>query len=223
VISLGSAAHEGEWFRALLAWVGAHHARTYICIADTLQRHNRMARWGESATEAHVRSRRDGDAWFERNRRVLEALPIPYVLGRWSDWLADPRYPAARRAVRALHRDSPALRDEIDRDADRYLRSLARRGTPVPDRTSAVRRARAFLLEETAVFPLMMEDYPGDEVYPGSMLYSTRALLRMELPPELRLLADRRQTRIDYIELAGAERSDARSDGGTASPAQQDR
>jgi hypothetical protein len=88
--------------------------------------------------------------------------------------LRDPAYETNHAAILKLYQTNATFREKVDSDAHRFMQSKASDGQKVFSEEQLVRQCAAYLLEEIAAFAIMVEKYPGIEIYSGSELESTK-------------------------------------------------
>lgn len=195
-ISVGQPAHEGDKFCATIAWASTRFSRIHIWIADTLHRHNLPCETPEKSLIAHEQSRQEGDLWLERNAMILSSVSIPLTVSRWDDWLNDPRYPPSRLRMQELYDSHADLRSVVERDAGKYLQRPVRQRVLNGDSNLVLANCIELILEECAVFCLLLADHPGVDIYPGSELETTRYFRSNRDLDEALPLSNRRFARI---------------------------
>jgi len=182
-ISLESQNHTGEALSAMVDWVNAHGRfdDVLVGLSDALNRHNYMRDKGLSLREAYDFAVRKGDSWLEVNRAILESLNRPYRIVRWSHWLDN--YGEAVRECKSrfleAYEGEPAFRASTDADIAAFLK---RKG--MSDDQAAIASCRNYLIEELAVYSVILKENPATVFYPGKQL-NCFAYLREHKPPHL--------------------------------------
>ncbi|MCF8587205.1 tRNA-dependent cyclodipeptide synthase [Gordonia sp. HY285] len=170
LVSVGADYHEGEKLGATIDLLNrSGFGRVTVAVADTLQRHNLDADPGS----AYRFSRRRGDQWLARNRRLLDLLTADVDILRWDAALSDPDYPRALDRVRAAYASDAAYASAIDTTIDRFV---ARRGDDLPDEERVRTGCRTYLLEEVPIIqPLWAAQGYDFVVYPQQISTAMQA------------------------------------------------
>lgn len=182
-ISLDSTNHRGEGLSAMVDWVNAHGQfdQVLIGLSDTLNRHNYARDRGLSLREAYDLASRKGDDWLETNRATLNGLKAPFDIKRWSHWRN--QHTQAVRKNRDLfleaYDNDPAFNASLDSDIAGFLK----RKSSGPD-AKTIASCRDYLIEELAVYSVILAEYPATVIYPGKQL-NCFAYLRDHQPENL--------------------------------------
>lgn len=170
-ISVGQPYHEGDKLAATLDWVRHRFDHVVICVNDTLQRFNFRFEDGLSDEAAFKKAHDAGTAWIERNRHIIETLPS-VELHRWEDWKARPEFANAKLTTDAFYQSNREFHEAIQANVTAFWRrqNFSEGLTGQYRFAEFERYARAYLLEETAVFSMMFRDHQAVDVYPGSVL-----------------------------------------------------
>ena len=145
LISVGSPAHEGEKFSALLRIVNTAFKACDILVCDTLQRHNMIE---YSSNEAYKISLEAGAAWVERNRKYLKCLTIPHEIHHWNRYIECPQFNKYYIKTAKAYSNDKDIHKAIDDTVDEYIR----RKKPDADKSTRMRESsRRYLIEENSV------------------------------------------------------------------------
>ncbi len=177
-LSLGSPASRGRKLAATLGWLCANSVEALVLVGDDLARHTVRIRTGLDAASALARAHQEGDRLAaEVVHLIKEHRWRNVTVHRWGALLHEPRFPDSKREIASLHRRSEEFRALVAQSAAEYLERLGDRGAP-PSVASAeaLDLAQAYLLEEIAVFAMLLEIGWEVEVYPGPDLPALRAL-----------------------------------------------
>jgi tRNA-dependent cyclodipeptide synthase len=178
-ISMGSQNHEGEALEAIVERINSgSFTQGVIDLADTLNRYRYIAD-GKTEQQAIDISKKEGDAWLERNTHILSRLRVPAIIHRWDEWLNHPKYEDTIERMRMLYTDSHALRQALDKDIEGfYIRNYGT--SEIPDERKDL--SVEYYLEELAVATIMLEDKPSLVMYPGKQLNCFRLIRDGKLP-----------------------------------------
>ncbi|MEV0643088.1 tRNA-dependent cyclodipeptide synthase [Streptomyces sp. NPDC050619] len=167
LISVGQRYHEGDKLRATVELLNrTGFGQVTVAVADTLQRTNYLA-W--DPVEAHRRALREGDAWLERNSKILGRLSVPNGVLRWDEALQDPDYPRFLRRIRDAYRDDPGYRGAVDSTIRNFIDRMVSRD-PCVDIRKAFDGCLSYLIEECPIIQPMWAHQGYDHVvYPQPM------------------------------------------------------
>ncbi|MCF6254664.1 MAG: tRNA-dependent cyclodipeptide synthase, partial [Thiomicrorhabdus sp.] len=169
-ISVGQPYHEGEKFKATMAWASQRFEKVIICVNDTLQRHNLIFD-GMDEVDAFDLAEVDGREWVERNLKSIRQLPN-FEIRRWEEWRTNPDYHGKISEITELHRKDRSFREEIDNEVLTFWQRRQKR-TGLADEyrfADFQKNSTNYLLEECAVFSLMFKHDCAVDIYPGSTL-----------------------------------------------------
>lgn len=182
-VSLESRNHSGEALSAIVDWVNAHGRFDEILVglSDTLNRHNYMRDKGLSLRDAYDHAACQGDAWLEANRPILDGFGAPHRVVRWSHWLENHAEAVRENRSRFLeaHGSDLAFRASVDADIAAFVK---RKG--VSNDQEVIASCRNYLIEELAVYSVILKENPATVFYPGKQL-NCFAYLREHQPAHL--------------------------------------
>ncbi len=185
-ISLHSRNHQGEGLDSMVDWANQQGFKRFrIGLSDTLNRFNYAQEHNVPLQEAFAMVALTGDKWLEQNRPILDNLTMPYDVVRWSHWLTNhaPEVEENRQIFNcALETDSEFLQSVM---ADVHAFSLRKNGHPETD-TAKINISIKYLIEELAVYSVILRELPATTIYPGKQL-NCFAYLRDNQPEHLPL------------------------------------
>lgn len=168
-ISLDSINHTGEALTAMVDWINAHGKfdQLLVGLSDTLNRHNYARDKGLSLRQAYDLAARKGDEWLASNSPILDGLKTPFEIKRWASWQEThaETLKENRRLFLNAYENDPAFRASLDSDIAAFLN----RKSSAPD-SKAIASCRDYLIEELAVYSVILAEYPATVVYPGKQL-----------------------------------------------------
>ena len=203
LISVGKEYHEGNKLAAVVDWINRNPSikEVHISVNDLLQRHNLIAA-GLSEKDAAARSLASGALWLTRNEDVLTTLRPTCLITRWKDWFSLPEFESAFSTLQQYKQNDLSFEKALEQDSHALAERKTLRGETVPP--SLILHSRHYIEEEMALFAVQTNKLPAAEVYPGSNLHSATYFLENfcncanNLPAELRPLAVRYFTRVDF-------------------------
>ncbi|MEM8832985.1 MAG: hypothetical protein AAGB32_00445 [Pseudomonadota bacterium] len=154
-ISLFSKSHDGEGLKAMVDWINEQDFFSFrVGLSDTLNRFNTPVR---AAFEACVKA---GDEWLERNGDTLDQIEAPHEVIRWSHWLdnhAD-EVNANKHAFMFAFGSNEGFRTAIKGDMEAFTKRTQKEAS------------LEYLIEELAVYSVMMRQQPATMIYPAKPL-----------------------------------------------------
>lgn len=168
-ISIGNTQFRGESFQVLLEWISRHFDECLIVVGDYLQRYNEHIFFNRQAKEAEIESLRMGDAFLKESAEYLNRLPEEkFHVTRWKSYLDSPEYHKAKKILDELFVTSFEFRESIDKTSAEFIsRQMKNKKGPVVDKKTAIALSTQYILEEIAVFSVLVENGWAVEVYPG--------------------------------------------------------
>lgn len=190
-ISIGNPQFRGESFQVLLEWISGRFDECLIVVGDYLQRYNEHIFYNRQAKEAEIESLRMGDAFLKESEECLRRLPEEkFHVTRWKSYLDSPEYHKAKRILDELFVTSFEFRESIDKTSAEFIsRQMKNKKGPVVDKKTAIALSTQYLLEEIAVFSVLVENGWAVEVYPGAeipVLVDIAAGKFPHIPPALK-------------------------------------
>lgn len=190
-ISIGNPQFRGESFQVLLEWISHHFDECLIVVGDYLQRYNEHIFYNRQAKEAEIESLRMGDAFLKESEKYLSLLPKEkFRVTRWKSFLDSPEYHKAKKILDELFVSSFEFRESIDKTSTEFIsRQMKNKKSPVVDKKTAIALSTQYLLEEIAVFSVLVENGWAVEVYPGAeipVLVDIAAGKFPHIPPALK-------------------------------------
>lgn len=171
-ISLGNPLFRGDTLHSLLLWINDHFDECLVVVGDYLQRYNEQmfgAREGDSAGLEAIRA---GDAFIAESYPIFDRLPSSkFRLTRWMSYLETTEFSKTKRVLDELFISNYEFRASIDRTSVEFInRQVRNKKVPVVDRERAIALSTRYLMEEIAVFSVLVEKGYEVEVYPGPEL-----------------------------------------------------
>ena len=177
LISVGQPYHEGEKLTALFDWINRNPSisRVQICVNDYLQRWNYIAN-GTSPDIAKEQASLAGAEWIARNENLFQTLTCQDIdIIRWATWLNKPLYNEASNALETTLCTTQGrdLAASIKADCEAILTRRKKHFAVTNDQTF-LECSSSFIKEELAVIAVQQFEKPMADVYPGSVLQSTK-------------------------------------------------
>ena len=212
LISVGSPQHVGEKFAATVDWINRNSDaidNVIISVNDDLQRHNFAA--NENHVEATIQARMLGQEWMAAHAEAIRQIKPKVEIVRWKDYMSEPEYRAFKAEIDIAYAEVPEFRNAVHADAKAFLGRQERKHMIAytgEAKASLLVAGQAYILEELAVFAMLVKNKPAAEVYPGSNLLSADYWVNNQPPQCPRInetLGHRRYFRCDFSKLHTVE------------------
>lgn len=169
-VSIGHPNFRGARLRALLTWIAQHFDKCQIVFSDDLYRLSVMIKLGLSESEALDFARYVSRTQLEEIEKGIGHFPPDiFTVVRWRELTGDSLFPRFRESLDELLKKDPAFRHSVMMSAAEYMERR-------PDKEFAVSYSEAlnlckrYLLEEIAVFGVLVRDGWTVDIYPGPEL-----------------------------------------------------
>lgn len=193
-ISVGKDYHEDGKLKSTIGWAKHRFNHVAIAVNDTLQRFNDMFERGMTEEAAMDNAQKEGDAWIERNKEILDELPS-YEIFRWNDWTGRSDFPEKFERAQFLFQQNEEFQNNINEQIENLWNRRSAENPKIAGRKSEFFfMSYMYLMEETAVFSMMAEERNDIHVYPGSFMKIWGNIQDENLPG----LASRKFARIDF-------------------------
>ncbi len=169
-ISLHSRNHQGESLEAMVDWASQQGFKRFrIGLSDTLNRFNYVQENNIPPQQAFSMATLAGDEWLEKNQHILGKLSMPFDVVRWSHWLNEHEQEVEenREIFNVALETNPEFRKSVMADVHAF--SLRKNGYPETD-ASKIGTSVKYLIEELAVYSVILRELPATTIYPGKQL-----------------------------------------------------
>lgn len=175
-ISVGQPYHENMKFEWTIQLVNQHFKECFIMICDSLQRHTLSLKYPlHQEAQLHQKSIEAGDFWWERNKKTIDKLKIPYQLMRWDQWLSTPTYKKNRVLIDKWYQNDFELRQIMNHTISKFLIRAQEKNTFGLKADQLFHICLEYTKEEMSIMPLWVEKNIHFEVYPGPRSSAMRA------------------------------------------------
>jgi len=166
-ISVGNLAFEEDKLQTLLSWAHGRFSQCLLYIADTLQRHNYVWKFGMSEEEAYQQALESGRQWLSRNKNTLEQYFSSQNISYWDRWRISESFQSLHKQVTAICQHNSLIESALDTDIANFL---SRRSINSLSKELAYQKCRDFLIEEVVVHTLMARETRAAKLYPAKQL-----------------------------------------------------
>lgn len=171
-ISVGQRYHEDQKFLSTIQLVNKHFKSCTFIICDTLQRHTLQIYQSHlTDQQAFDLAIEQGADWYQRNKRAIETLTIPYKIMHWTHWLQQPEFEIQLGLLESIYRHTANFKLIFNRTAQTFTHRIIARTPELQRRQDLIfEQSLIYLKEECAVFPLWLEQQFDFVLYPGRYL-----------------------------------------------------
>ena len=156
----------------LLEYIDSRFKECIVVIADELYRHNLASLDGMSSSRAHSKSLTLGDNFLKLyNNLPFVAQKCLFSVRRWSEFLQDQRYLDYKEQLEHLRVNNMEFQVELESTSIAFVDRQLKNGLlPKGSYTYAQSNSENYILEELAVYAILVDDGFSVDLYPGSYL-----------------------------------------------------
>ena len=126
LISVGQPYHESQYLQAQINLINeSNFSSCDIVVADTLQRHNYIPRYGIDI--ANKLSSDNGASWINRNNLIIEKLNIKHNIITWDFWLKHRLYEANKKEIDISYLTDLSYQASINNTVNNFLLRTGKR------------------------------------------------------------------------------------------------
>lgn len=169
----------------LLKWIANHFDECIIIIGDYLHRINESILHGITGEQAIASSINRGDIIEEMLNAFLLILPDDkFKVYRWKEFLDNnPKSLSEKEKLTTLFSTNKEFRNDILQSCTEFIDRLIARGERLYlTKEEAISQSKEYLLEEMAVFSVLIEQGYRVQVYPGTQLKILKDLANYKFP-----------------------------------------
>jgi tRNA-dependent cyclodipeptide synthase len=183
-ISLENQFFKGKHVGLLLSWIDKRFPGCLIIIGDHLNRINEQISKRNSMDEAIEASLKLGDVVEERFQNEIEKLSKnKFILHRWQQYYEDEDVKVKKADLHTLYNTHKELRDSIQTSCREFVNRQISRGNILKvNENRAIGLSSDYIIEEIAVFQVLIERGYRVQVYPGSHLNTFKKFANAEFP-----------------------------------------
>jgi len=184
-ISINNPFFRDKHLGLLLKWISSHFDECVIIIGDYLHRINEYILHGNYGQEAIDSSVNRGDQIDLILQVALDILPKnKFKIYRWKEFLdLHPQAIPEKDRLTKLFKSHEKFNADIIQSSTEFIERLMQRGEPLyVSKDEAVVLSTEYLLEEMAVFSVLISSGYFVQVYPGTQLTVLKDLANNEFP-----------------------------------------
>lgn len=172
-ISINNPFFREQHLGLLLKWISNHFDECIILIGDYLHRINESILYGKTGEDAIASSSIRGEIIQNMLDIAISVLPQnKFKVYRWKDFLDNnPKWQTEKEALITYFNNDKTFHDDIIQSCTEFIDRLIARGEPLYlSKEEAINQSKEYLLEEMAVFSVLIEQGYSVQVYPGTQL-----------------------------------------------------
>lgn len=184
-VSINNTFFYGPHFELLLKWVSSYFDECVILIGDYLNRRNEFIFNNKTEKDAIENSLVLGDELYAKINLIITQLPSQkFKLYRWKQFLDDnPTAMKVKDDLENIYNTNENFKSEILQSCTEYItRLLNKKRTISISKEEAIIQSKEYILEEMAVFSILIEKGFTVQVYPGTQLKVLKDLANGEFP-----------------------------------------
>ena len=171
-ISLKNSIFWEEGFEQILAWASANFDSCLIVVADYLHRHNEQILHGTSEEQSIKTALELGAKYTEQLLPKLAKFPNQkFKIVHRKDLLNQEKYQKSADYLNEFYLKNTKFKDSIDKSATHFISRQQERGVKFEvTESEGIDLSIKYLLEEMAVFDILVAQNWQVEIYPGTQL-----------------------------------------------------
>lgn len=171
-ISLKNSIFWEEDFEQILAWAAEHFESCLIVVADYLHRHNEQILHATNEAQSIKAALELGQKYVKQLMPKLEKFPNQkFKIIHWQELLEQEAYTNAADLLNKLYLENSKFKHSIDKSATHFILRQQEQGVVLGlSQAEAVELSVKYLLEEMAVFDILVAQNWQVEIYPGTQL-----------------------------------------------------
>ena len=186
-ISIGNRNLYHERLEVVLSWINKNFDACHILLDDFLNRHNEYIFNSSTKNAAEEEASKRADNFLDENRKYIEEYSSILELSKSSVYIDEGKYHQEylyfKGYLECLYKCNSTFRSLVDKTAYDFLERVTDRGKKITiEKNGAVQHSTEYLLEEIAIFCVLVSRGWTVEVYPGSEIPPLKACLDGEIP-----------------------------------------
>ncbi|MGB0523181.1 MAG: tRNA-dependent cyclodipeptide synthase [Flammeovirgaceae bacterium] len=155
----------------MLAWMQRHFDQSMILVGDYLHRHNEEILNGQQQELAIQTALETGDNFIGKlNQYLPDYNPERFIVQRWKPLYEDPDFVKAKQLLDTLYHSNPSVKASIQSTAALFVWQKQERQNFIVSKEEAIRLSSEYLLEEMAIFSMLIDRGWNVVLYPGAQL-----------------------------------------------------
>lgn len=166
LVSVGKEKFENEWVKRFINFVeDINPQKTFIVVADSLQRFNLEVDENLSEEQAMQEANLRGEAWIEKYKPHFSKLKQSYEFIRWEDLKTNKDYTQFYNSVIDMLSSDDSFKESLLKSSEEYINRPSRFEK---DKNLALEKSSEFLKEECAVLRILSKVKNTKAIlYPG--------------------------------------------------------
>jgi len=155
----------------MLGWMEGNFDQSMILVGDYLHRHNEQILNGNYQEQAIKTAVATGDRFIDYLDQYLpDYSEDRFVVQRWKPLYDDPDFLKAKQLLDTLYHSNPSVKASIQSTAALFVWQKQERQNFKVNKEEAIRLSSEYLLEEMAIFSMLIDRGWNVVLYPGSQL-----------------------------------------------------
>lgn len=155
----------------MLNWMQENFDSSLILVGDYLQRHNEQISNGNEASLAIETAMQKGDLFAEKlNQYLPKYNSNSFQIARWKPLYENADFQKHKNVLEKIYHSNSAVKKSIEETAQFFVSQKQERMDFKVSEEEAIRLSVAYLLEEMAVFSILIDQGWDVVLYPGAQL-----------------------------------------------------
>lgn len=155
----------------MLGWMESNFDQSMILVGDYLHRLNEQILNGNQEETAIQSALETGDRFMEKlNLYLPDYAAERFMVQRWKPLYDNPEFIKAKQLLDTLYHANPSVKASIQSTAALFVWQKQERQNFKVSKEEAIRLSAEYLLEEMAVFSMLIDQGWNVVLYPGSQL-----------------------------------------------------
>lgn len=155
----------------MLGWMDSHFDQSMILVGDYLNRLNEQIVNGNSQELAIKSAMARGDQFMDKlNQYLPDYTADRFLVQRWKPLYDDPDFVRAKQLLDTLYHSNSSVKASIQSTAALFVWQKQDRQNFKVNKEEAIRLSSEYLLEEMAIFSMLIDRGWNVVLYPGAQL-----------------------------------------------------
>jgi tRNA-dependent cyclodipeptide synthase len=198
-VSLSNPFFQGKHLERVLKWIDENFAECEIIIADHLHRFNEYTFNGKNGKEAETECIEMGKQIHERIKFLTQSLQSKkFKINHWLSFINTKEFDVLSKNINDNFSNNDAFKECILKSCEEFIEKQLGRGYHIfVTKDEAINKSKDYLLEEMAVFSILINRGFTVQIYPGTQLKVLKQLANKKFPT-----IDNNLSRGIYIDLS---------------------
>lgn len=183
-VSLSNPFFQGKHLERVLKWIDENFAECQIVIADHLHRFNEYTFNGKNGQEAESECKLMGEKIHDRIETLTKSFEnSKFKINHWVAFTDTKEFEITSDKINRQFLHNSAFKNSVLKSCELFIDKQLGRGFHIfVTKDEAINKSKDYLLEEMAVFSMLINQGFTVQVYPGTQLKVLKELANNKLP-----------------------------------------